>query len=37
MKYEPVGVVLYIVPYNYPLATTAMIVAPALAAETVSR
>ena len=32
VKYEPVGVVLCIAPYNYPLATTAMMVAPALAA-----
>lgn len=32
VKYEPMGVVLCIAPYNYPLATTAMMIAPALAA-----
>ncbi|MUV59260.1 aldehyde dehydrogenase [Halobacterium sp. CBA1126] len=32
VKHEPVGAVLCITPYNYPLATTALQVAPALAA-----
>ncbi|WP_439026481.1 aldehyde dehydrogenase family protein [Haloarchaeobius sp. DT45] len=32
VKHEPVGTVLCITPYNYPLATTALQVAPALAA-----
>jgi len=32
VKYQPVGTVLCITPYNYPLATTALQVAPALAA-----
>lgn len=32
VKHEPIGVVLCITPYNYPLATTALQVAPALAA-----
>ncbi len=32
VKHEPVGAVLCIAPYNYPLATTALQVAPALAA-----
>lgn len=32
VKFEPIGTVLCIAPYNYPLATTALQVAPALAA-----
>lgn len=32
VKYQPVGTVLCITPYNYPLATTALQVAPAIAA-----